>query len=243
MTTAQTSTALSDTDIEKCPFCGGEAKTHVGEHDFNDVYISCSSCDAQGPLMNEGGRRGDDRTFTEIREANAALAIAHWNTRVDATSVKTDDGAKSAHEAERYEDAVSAIMDEVFKSASETDDGYIMSPSPRGLIAFSEAPYPNSVEIASLDAIDRRGGRNILGIACEAADRLGITLTVLASPMKTEWREAPSLDALCAFYESFGFESDFGRDEAWNFASEHLIRHPRRDASGEPGVTQKGFDK
>lgn len=121
-------------------------------------------------------------------------------------------------------------MDEVLKSASQTDDGDLMSSHPRGIIAFCQAPYPNSVEIASLDAIDRGGGRNILSIATAAADRLGLTLTVLASPMKTEWRPAPTLDFLCAFYESLGFEPDSGRDEPWNFASAHLIRHPKKEA-------------
>lgn len=140
---------------------------------------------------------------------------------------------------EIYECAISVLMDEVLKSASETDDGHLMSPAPCGIIAFCDAPYANSVEVAALDAIDRGGGRAILDIATKAADRLGLTLTVLASPMKTQWRAAPSLESLFAFYESFGFEPDSGRDEAWNFASAHLIRRPQPDNIPTTGIPAK----
>ena len=48
-------TALDDIltqRLKPCPFCGGKAEVFRGQHDFNDIIIRCSSCEAEGPLFD-----------------------------------------------------------------------------------------------------------------------------------------------------------------------------------------------
>lgn len=131
--------------------------------------------------------------------------------------------------SEKYECAISMLMDELLETCHYDAFGWgnIVTPSPAGQLALCESPYPNSVEIATMDAVERGGGKHALKLLSQAADKLGLTLTVLAHPLDTHWRRKTSLETLIAFYEAEGFVRDTGRDEAWNFMSAHMVRHPR----------------
>ena len=58
-----------------CPFCGGEAKRHWGEHSFNDAKVRCEQCHAEGPMFDVDDGAEDESGRNEI------AAIAAWNTR------------------------------------------------------------------------------------------------------------------------------------------------------------------
>jgi Lar family restriction alleviation protein len=61
-----------------CPFCGGEASVHRGEHAFYDAKIRCAGCQAEGPIFDV-----DDGEANEAGQ-NEAESIAAWNRRTPA---------------------------------------------------------------------------------------------------------------------------------------------------------------
>ena len=63
--------------LEPCPFCGGEAEMHIGAHNFDDCKIQCVSCNAEGPLFDDG-----DSPSAEAKAINRSSAVKHWNERV-----------------------------------------------------------------------------------------------------------------------------------------------------------------
>lgn len=62
-------------DLLPCPFCGGRPAINKGQHNFVDVHISCTQCEATGPSFDNDPPSGG---FSKDPEADA---IAHWNTR------------------------------------------------------------------------------------------------------------------------------------------------------------------
>jgi Lar family restriction alleviation protein len=69
-----------ETTLKPCPFCGGKAHFHIGEHVFFDVKIQCEICGTEGPLFDttEENYFGDH----EKRDKNMKDALEHWNRRV-----------------------------------------------------------------------------------------------------------------------------------------------------------------
>jgi Lar family restriction alleviation protein len=51
--------------IEKCPFCGGNADT---DNNMRSVWVECYTCGGKGPCFN-----GRDATYNAVRA---------WNQRV-----------------------------------------------------------------------------------------------------------------------------------------------------------------
>jgi Lar family restriction alleviation protein len=62
-------------ELLACPFCGGEAARHWGEHSFNDAIIRCTECYAEGAIFDVDDC-GEDESGR-----NEADAIAAWNRR------------------------------------------------------------------------------------------------------------------------------------------------------------------
>jgi len=57
--------------LKPCPFCGGDATTHYGIHDYNRWGVYCIDC----------GAEIECRAFLG-EEDTEAKAIEIWNTRV-----------------------------------------------------------------------------------------------------------------------------------------------------------------
>lgn len=73
-----------------CPFCGGEAKIALGEHDFDGAEVQCTSCYATG------GHFADDK--------EGIFASDHWNRRATpAQEVRQEAVAEVVH-GDPYED-------------------------------------------------------------------------------------------------------------------------------------------
>ena len=70
-------TALDDIltqQLKPCPFCGGKAEAFKGQHDFDDIIIRFSSCEAEGPLFDA---ETEDAERIKCRCTNHALERRH----------------------------------------------------------------------------------------------------------------------------------------------------------------------
>lgn len=56
-------------ELLPCPFCYGEARLALGEHDFDGAEVFCKECGASGG-HHEGDHKGES-------------AVKDWNTRME----------------------------------------------------------------------------------------------------------------------------------------------------------------
>lgn len=82
-------------ELLPCPFCGGEARLHIGMVSFDDAEIHCEACCASGPNHDEAPFRD------EAQAHNTASAVEEWNTRADLSQPLADRVARLEEALER----------------------------------------------------------------------------------------------------------------------------------------------
>lgn len=68
-----TPTRPSAEGLLSCPFCGGAPAFRVGEHSFNDVFVSCTKCGVESALFDD-----EEANSVPFNKDGARLL---WNTR------------------------------------------------------------------------------------------------------------------------------------------------------------------
>lgn len=148
----------------------------------------------------------------------------HWNSDTDLN--RTEWGQRLVRRlsrtpalAEAVQEPVEALMSALEPVTTYGENAELISKAqPRGYVELAESKRPgNWVEISFIRALERNGGKTIMGLVCEAADRLGIGLDLLASEQHgSDWGD------LIRFYESFGFETIRSEHEG-----SYMERRPR----------------
>ena len=100
--------------------------------------------------------------------------------------------------------------------------------TPRGLIGLWESPYNETVEMASLLAVDRYGDATHCAWFAKKPTNSASASAPLFAPTSSPWREAGSARQLQRFYRHFGFVPDPARDEFWDTEGRHFLRPPAK---------------